>query len=483
MEKKPNIFRRIVNLFPGVDLAFNPRVNPSLLKRKTKTTGITGGYDQSNAQQQQSQGQDIKQNLTAGLLPLSVPRVRSDINSWRASVLEAELPFIPYRVKQQVIYNDILTNGAVKSCVQYRKGLTKNRNFKFGTIDTNNKITQVNDDVTEFFNKMWFRQFVEYTLDSIFFGYSLISLGDVIDNEFKKISVIRRFNISPDRLIVSTIPYNTSGYAFTADPYAKSHVWITTPNTLGVASNVGYGLFYDVALYEIYLRNAVAFNMDYAELFASPLRVGKTDVKSNVERGAMAQMLDNMGSQAWAVVDREDSIDFMQANSNGKDTFNEFIAYLEGNISRLLLGHEDVLKSTPGKLGSSQGKSDDGMPNSPMQIAIDNIMNDDSKFVEYVVNDNLIPKLRQYGLIDIPDDCVFRFDNDNNIYENMNRNADLLTKWSTIIQQLSSAGYTLNDKFISDNDIPIEKSQVQDNGMAPNDIEKNIKDIQNLYEN
>jgi hypothetical protein len=63
----------------------------------------------------------------------------------------------------------------------------------------------------ELFETEWFRQFMSYALDAIFYGYSLVSLGDIINGQYSKIDIIKRWYISPDRLNVTIHQYNLSG--------------------------------------------------------------------------------------------------------------------------------------------------------------------------------------------------------------------------------------------------------------------------------
>ena len=227
----------------------------------------------------------------------------------------------------------------------------------------------------------------------------------MVDSKFPNIQPIRRWNVSPDRLNVAQFIYSLSGVNFLDEPYADWHLWVTTPGQLGV-SQVGYGLLYNVALYEIMCRNLIGNNADASEMYGMPIRVGTTTKTEEEERSTFEQALANMGSAGYIVKDQLDTIELVESSIAGQGfkIYGDFEKRLESKISKLILGHADAMDSVPGKLGGGQGEI------SPAQQALDDIMQIDSMFVEEFVNNNLFPKLRNLGF-DIPEGMKFRFAN------------------------------------------------------------------------
>ena len=193
----------------------------------------------------------------------------------------------------QQMYVDTILNGHTKACWEKRKRLTRLRKFQIckpdGTPD---------EDLTSLFNKQWFKDFISFSLDAKAYGYSLIYLGDLINSEFVGTSIIRRWNVSPDRLNVTSFPYTYSGLQFLEPGEIKDwHIWVPTVNETG-ATPCGMGLFYEVAIFEIYLRNVLGFNVDYAQNYGQPIRVGKTTKTDEDERAVLFQSLLDMGNNA-----------------------------------------------------------------------------------------------------------------------------------------------------------------------------------------
>jgi hypothetical protein len=290
------------------------------------------------------------------------------------------------------------------ACIEKRKDAVLLKEWGF-TNDESEK-------TKELLNKKWFNDVVDYSLDALFFGYSLISLGDIENNEFKNTELIKRNYISPDRFVVSGTRYAITGSEFLEEPYSDWHLWVKTNNNQST-SKCGYGLLYNVALYEIFLRNVLGYNGDFVELFSQPYRIGRTNKTEESERQEFTDAVANMGSNGYAILDAiDDDIQFLESSlgANGFQGYADFEHRLEQKISKILLGHADALDSTSGKLGASQG--DDN----PIYTALKDKATKDCKFITEVINNNLLPKLRKLGF-KIPENCLFEFRNNHEKHE------------------------------------------------------------------
>ena len=385
-------------------------------------------------------------NLNSFTSKTGLNRIRQDVSTWRDAMREAEAGQFPHRVKMQRLFVDTVLNGHVSACIEKRKNLTLLRD-----IEVYNPDESENEELEALFETEWFRQFMSYALDAIFYGYTLVSLGDIINGQYSKIDVIKRWYISPDRQNVTIHQYNLSGYDFLKPPYDLWHVWCTTPSENGM-SNVGYGLLYKVAVYEIINRAMLGFNADAAELYGQPIRVGTTTKTDEGERAEFASMLSQMGSSGWIVKDQLDSIEILQ-NTMGSTGFNIYADLEKRNeakISKIILGHADALDSTPGKLGSDA--------NGAAITALREIQTNDGKYIENIVNGLLIPKMRQVGFA-IPEGVYFKFE-DNEDQEAMElAELDKQKKLADITQVLKNSGYSVDPVWLAEElEIPLVKA-------------------------
>jgi phage gp29-like protein len=416
----------------------------------------------------------MKKDLRNVIAPVILQRVRQDVQTWRDAVVEAENAFFPHRVKAQRLFIDTINNGHVYACMERRKDLTMLRKWEF--VDKDGKIDQYTTDLfTESIkgqnqNKEWFNKFISISLDALFYGYSLITLGDIINGEFPNLDIIKRWNVSPDRNNVTNFTYSISGELFLEEPYKDWHVWVTTYNEIG-SSKVGFGLLYKVALYEIFLRNTLGFNGDFVELFAQPFRVGKTTKTMESERAELAQSLQQMGSAGWALIDPEDDITFLETalGGTGFQGYDNFDQRLEKKISKLILGHADAIDSVPGKLGSGQGGK------TQTDKALEDKQTKDGSFICNVVNGKLFENMRALGFA-IPPETRAVLKND----------AEIMELNSTIIDQavkMHSAGLQMDSKYFTKlTGIPVSAPALPSPiGLTPS-IKNKLQKIYNKHE-
>lgn len=380
-------------------------------------------------------------NLSNTLIPIQLPRIIQDIGNWRGSLTEAEDAWFPYRVKLQQMYIDTVNEPHTRACIEKRKNLTLLR--KYALVDSSDT---PNEEWTQWLQSNWFRNYVNDIIDALLYGYTLSSLGDVINNDFPEISIIRRWNISPDRLNVATVTYNPSGTQFLDGDVADWHIWIKTPSDIGV-SGCGYGLLYPVSYCVIQLRNNAAFRASFGELFGMPIKVVKSSASNETERNELYRDLQLMGAAGGVVLKLEDEMELIEAKSgNGMKIYESTEISYQKAISKLLLGHSDALEPTVGKgLGSSKG-AQNGQAVSEAQIALDEIQTKDAFFVEQYVEEFLI-KARNLG-ISIPADLKFKFLNDSEETDIIEKQCKIATEVSLIVANFAMGGINVDPAYI-----------------------------------
>lgn len=407
-------------------------------------------------------------NVSRTIAPVQFPRVRIDMREWREAITEAEMPIFPYRVKMQQIYQDLILDGHIYACWQKRKRLTLLKKPAF--FDKNNQEVKQNDKL-DFVNAQWWNTLTDYLLDAQGYGYQLISLGDIVEDKFPCISVVRRQNISPDREIVSPVIYMIDGIHY-ADPNYKAknyffdkekeisfnypdtknndgesyydwHIWVKTPNQFGMSS-CGYGIFYQVALFALLMRNNLQQNADFVQMFAQPIRWLKTNKTNESERALAEISLQNMGSNPYIITDKDDDFQLLQnpSTSNAWDSYTSLEERCKKSITSVILGHEDCMSGTPGKLGSEQGNA-----SSPVNQALEEVEAEQSKWLCSVINDNVIPKLRNLGF-QIPQDVRYGYLNNSEVNEIAELENKRKSDFANVVETLTRAGYNVDAKFV-----------------------------------
>ncbi len=395
-------------------------------------------------------------NLSSYISPIQLLRIRQDALSWRNAIAEAERPYFPYRVKMQTIFKDTVQNGHVFSALEKAKDLILLKEFGLYNGET------LDEKATALIKKEWFYNIMNYTLDAKFFGYSLIGIGDMVNDEFPNVEIIRRENVSPDREEFTTFAYMPHGLNFSdngskdeaGNKYFDWSIWIPTPSDLGI-SQCGYGLLYKIALYEIFMRNNLAQNADFVEVYGQPFRHLKSD-KTGDERDKAETDLSRMGSNPWIITDLDEELIFIESNSTGSGwkSYDNFDTRLMKVVSKIVFGHSNAIDSTTGKLGNGNDEK------SPEQIAINDTETKLGRFFEYHANDQIIPKLRNIGL-SIPEGLVFKLKNDKEKKEIRDSEDKSNATTSDIVYKLKQAGFDVDPKYITDRTgIPVTKAEV-----------------------
>lgn len=401
-------------------------------------------------------------------VPYQLQRIRQDALSRREAIEEAERAYFPHRVRMQQMYLNTKENGHIFACIERRKDLTRLRKWEF--VNANG---EVNQKVTDIFChnvkgssvvKEWFAKLVNYILDARFYGYSLVYLGDINNGDFDDLEVVKRWFVSPDREMLNSVLYDVNGAEFCEDENIKDwYLYVPTDNETGT-SKCGYGLFYELSIYEIFARNLLGFNGDFVELFSQPFRVGKTNKTEESERAMFAETLRDMGSSGWALLDaQDDTIEFLESSlgGNGFQGYDNFEKRLEDKISQIILGHSDAVKSIAGKLGNSN-------EDSPAQQALEDKQTQDGNFVSSVINGKLFEQMRNLGF-DIPMDVKAVLKNDNEQME-------MVDSMAKLAETLKKGGLQLDaEYFTKQTGIPVTSAPQP----APQQLQKLPTSIQN----
>lgn len=426
--------------------------------------GIHGNKDQP-------QGKRISSYISK----FQFARAKQDIAAWREAVTEAELAWYPFRVKMQRIFIDTVLNGHVDACMTKRKNLVLLKEFGFYSGET------CNEEFTTAMKNEWFYNLMNYIVDARFYGYSLIEFGDLTKNAFNDLTIVRRWNVSPDRLNLTSLTYSISGLNF-MDPSLKGDdgesyydwsLYIDTPSDIG-ASKCGYGLLYKVAPYEILLRNIQAFNADYAESFGQPLKWAKSNKLEGEEYDKLEEALANMASNPYLITDNETQMEFLAAkgSGSGSDIYASFEERLEKKITKIILGHASAMDAVPGKLGS----------NDDIKDALKQIETVDTRMIEHVINNQLIPKLQSIGF-PIPNGVAFKFKNDKE-KEEIRAAQDASNKLTAdIAKTLKDAGLKMDPAYFTERTgIKVTEVEVEPVTEGPTDktIQNAIKEIYDI---
>ncbi len=306
----------------------------------------------------------------------------SDIKQWRQAHQLALLTENPSREELYRIYKDALLNDHLKSVVKVR--LEKLLKCDFQIVDI--KTGEVDTELADLFKKSWFWKFLTYSWNANLFGFSLIQFGDMVDSasgivalEISDVEEFPREHVKPELGIIVREPQDKTGWNYRTGGFAEWLIEVGDKKDLGLLleacplaiSNKYMGIFWD----------------EFAEMFAAPIRIGKTNVQNEGERSRLGEMLEDMGRNAWGVFDNDTDIEIVE--SNKKDAYLVYDKRMERNekgMSKLTLGNTMTVDD-----GSSraQGQVHENVTN--------DIVDSDKREIMFLINEKLFPFLINKG--------------------------------------------------------------------------------------
>lgn len=301
-------------------------------------------------------------------------RFNQELNSWKNGVTAFEDENNSTTVDLIRVYNDVVIDAHLTAAIENRISHILSKEFKF--IDE--KGDEIEDE-TMLFETAWFRDFIRYAIESKFFGYSLIQFGNRKGKTFDDVCIVPREYVYPQKYGVRHSPYDTQKLT----PYDSGEY---QPWLIGVGKVNSLGLLMKASPLVIFKKTALGSWTEFAELFGTPFRMGKTSVRDEELRDNMFSMLQDMGRNAFGVFDTDDTIEFIRDNkTDSHNVYNELIERVNKELSKLILGSTMIMDD-----GSSKSQSE------VHQLSYDAIIKDDLFFITDLVNNTLIPFLNRF---------------------------------------------------------------------------------------
>lgn len=353
---------------------------------------------------------------------------RKDAEDLRQAINAADNENYPSRNLLMQIYKNIELDAQLSSLVHSRKIKTLGKEFSLIRKHGKEK-AKVDEDMTALFHSDWFTKLLGHVWDAQMYGYSIIQLGDIENGGFNDMKLLPRTNIIPEKKILVDYTGSIEGVSY------EDHDWV-----IAAYGNDRLGAYSFVALSVLYKKAALAAQAQMVELFGVPLRLGKTDMADKERAQSMFGMLRDMGSAGYGVVDKDDEVEFIEtAKAGGGGAHKDFIAYLDEQISKAILG-QTMLSDSGSSL--SQSEVHERLANDYVTM--------DLRFVESVVNGEIIPKLLRLGFTQLKG-CTFAFTEA--------ENKDALFEQ---VVKLVGAGYKVSSKFIEETfGIPVEEPETK----------------------
>ncbi len=306
---------------------------------------------------------------------------RKDIADWRAAWQMAINVDSPNRQRLYDIYRDVAVDLHLSGCIEQRRGFVMSRSFKLV-----NESGDEDEAALHYFDQSWFKQLLRLCHDSLWFGHSLIELGELTKDgdgcpAYDCVRLIPRKHVIPEyhRCVQNVGDDWQSGIDYHEKPYSDWLIEAGQPDDLG--------LFLKAAQQTIPKKNALAFWDAFAEIFGMPMRVAKTTTRDPKEWKRLEQMILEAGSNLGMVTGMETEVQFVESGKG--DAFNVYdrrIDRANSEMSKLIIGQTMTIED-----GSSLSQSE-----THLQV-FENLVESDRDMLRDIVNNQLIPRMIRHG--------------------------------------------------------------------------------------
>lgn len=320
-----------------------------------------------------------KQSLIVDIKQLSQHLSKNEIKDWRHANQIALNIENPKRLQLYKIYYDAMLDLHLYGAIRNRKMKTLGRAFK---ISNDSGIE--NEEATKLLRSRWFKRVMILTLDSIFYGHSLIQFGDIIRDgklKFKEIKLVPREHVIPEYHVIvkEMMDEPKDGLDYEKPPFSDWCIPVGEPSDLG--------LLLPLSKETISKKYALQFWDQFAEIFGMPIRIGKTSSRNKKDVDKMETMLEEMGGASWGLFPEGSSIEVVESTKG--DSFNVYDKRIDRANTEMSKGVNGQTMTMDN--GSSQSQA------TVHESVSEDIADDDADLIIETVNDYLIPFLIKHG--------------------------------------------------------------------------------------
>lgn len=210
---------------------------------------------------------DKQNRLSYQLKRTNTPMAKAEMSLWKRAVESASDPEQPNRTDLYALYQLAISDAHLFSQINSRK--IKTLGAPFSVIKGNSP----NKDLVELLKRPWFGDFMNLTLDSLFYGHSLIEFGQLVDGHFQEVHLIDRNLVIPEKGLVVAKVGDDKGIPFREPPFNEYLIEV------GLSDHLG--LLKDAVPEVIWKRNARSDWSVRSEKFGMPvvvIQIGRAHV-------------------------------------------------------------------------------------------------------------------------------------------------------------------------------------------------------------
>lgn len=360
----------------------------------------------------QNQGNSHIQNI----VPKTISQTRQDIKNYVEAQNAAQVEQDPKFYPIQNLYDNILRDLHLQSQVNNRMLKSLSRPFSIKNADGN-----TNDELTTLLqDKGFVFQVNKAILETIFRRHSLGEFSyKMVNNEpVLTFDCIPRQNVDP----VNGYIY----YDYNDDKKVKYREQKEYGNWLIEfgEKNTTLGLLDGCVPMVLFKRFANSCHSELCEIYGIPPRVMKTNTQDKVMVERAKQMMADMGTAAYFIIDDSETFEFAKGVTTNGEVYSTLKSFCNNEISMGISGTvvgQDTKNGSNGKEKTSIG-------------ILEDLIDSDLSLIEQCWRDTVIPALQTLGIL--PAGVMYKYD----------ATEDLGALWAMVVQ--AAAFLEIDPKWI-----------------------------------
>jgi hypothetical protein len=332
----------------------------------------------------------LERMASTGIVPEITSQRAVSLDEWTQAINLAKHPQTLSRWQLNRIYENVMLDLHVDSCIDTR--VLQIQGSPFNLLDRDGNI---DEEATKLLKTQWFLDFIQYTVESVFFGYSLIELyqqsptkeivslrrGTAALNPLTEVTLIDRAHVRPElgKWYINHFDDISLGYDYTQPPASNFYIGVGKPKNLGKLMKI--------APIAIAKRYALGAWSEFDEKLGIPFRMVTMQGQNTKREKLLASIMERMGSAGWGVFHEGEKIELLQAQgADPHKCFMELIKLLDAQISKSLLGQTMTTDD-----GSSRSQAEVHQETADIRLWAD------LEMTQHVVNFRLLPLLINRG--------------------------------------------------------------------------------------
>lgn len=388
-----------------------------------------------------------------GVVPEVIAQRAISLQEWQNAVNLARNPFVQNRRDLYRVYDGVMLDLQLTTLLDKRIEKVQGDKFKLMGADGTEQ-----PELAQLFETIWFRAFIRHAIESVAYGHSLLELFDQSDKPLRvkvngraqafyplrSLKLVPRTHVRPEKGIWVKNVFDQQGESFRDAAVRNFYLEAGEPADLG--------LLYKIAPVALAKRYALGSWSDFNEKLAIPFRWVTMRSPDAKREQKLAQILQNMGSAGWGIFHPNEEIKLLEsAKSDPHKCFLELLTYCDKQMSKVISG--ETLTTDEGAGSKSQGVVHQQVAELKHEA--------DRTYLEYLVNEELIPRLVWLGY----PLAGCRYTRDDSM--------EMSATEQIVIDGVLLQYYNLNPEYIASKyDIPLEHIA----GKAPGEVQQQLED-------